>query len=143
MFAAAAFLIAGIFSPPGTSHFGVSARYAPPAQGQTQGSVLVTFTQNEPGVHVNEKPSPRLTLAAEQNVLDYKAPAAKMVPPADPLNAPALDLSKPVLFPVSLKPGAPKGMQSVSATVVYFYCSDREGWCRRGSEEVSFGVAVP
>ena len=33
--------------------------------------------------------------------------------------------------------------QPVKGTVTYFYCSKREGWCRKGTSEVAFTVAVP
>jgi len=49
----------------------------------------------------------------------------------------------PVTFPVALAPGAPKGTQTVKANLVFFYCSKREGWCRRGSDELEVLVSVP
>jgi hypothetical protein len=30
----------------------------------------------------------------------------------------------------------------VKATVTYFYCSQREGWCRKGTSDVEFPVDV-
>jgi hypothetical protein len=142
MWSAASFLLAaGLFGP--GAFFQVSAKYEPPAKGQTQGAVLVTFLQLESGVHVNEHPAPRLSLEAAQAVLDYKAPTAVEAPPADPALGKKLDLSQPVRFTVTPRAVAPKGEQSVKATVVYFYCSDREAWCRKGSEEVAFSVTVP
>jgi len=137
---AAVALLAGLFSSEPT-YFEASARYdagtkdAPPA-------VLVTFTQGEPGVHINEQPAPRFALAADQAVLDYQAPATKAAA-IDPAQVKALDLSKPVRFPVSVRAGAPKGPQSVKGTVTYFYCSEREHWCRKGSEDVAVTVPVP
>jgi hypothetical protein len=44
---------------------------------------------------------------------------------------------------VAFAAGAPKGDKTVKATVVYFYCSSREGWCRRGSADVEVPVSVP
>lgn len=133
--------LAGLFSSEPT-YFEASARYdagtkdAPPA-------VLVTITQAQPGVHVNEHPAPQFALAADQTVLDYQRPATKAAAPIDPAQVKPLDLSKPVRFPVSVRTGAPKGAQSVKGTVTYFYCSEREHWCRKGSEEVAFTVSVP
>jgi hypothetical protein len=31
----------------------------------------------------------------------------------------------------------------VKGNVTYFYCSKREGWCRKGTSEVTFVVNVP
>jgi hypothetical protein len=136
-------LLAGMFNSNGPTYFEVSARFEPPARGQAQGAVLVTFLQTDAGVHINETPAPRFELDAAQTVLDYKAPAKVAALPADPAQAKKLDLNQPVRFPVTLRATAPKGVQSVNATVVYFYCSDHEGWCRRGNEEVAIPVAVP
>jgi hypothetical protein len=45
-----------------------------------------------------------------------------------------------VVFPVALAPGAPAGDRDVKAKLTYFYCSKREGWCRKGSAPVEFKV---
>jgi len=52
-------------------------------------------------------------------------------------------LALPLVFPVAIAKGAPKGTQSVAATVTYFYCSKREGWCRKGNSEIAVTVNVP
>lgn len=137
----AAVLLAGLFSSEPT-YFEVRARYDGPSKEQPRPAIAVTFLQTDAGVHVNSSPAPRLALAADQNVLDYQPETAKAAP-VDPAHVPPLDLSKPVRFPVSIRAGAAKGAQSVKATVTYFYCSDREHWCRRGSEEVAVTVPVP
>ena len=86
---------------------------------------------------MNETPAPRLKLDLTQTVLvDKQAPASSQVPDYDPLTARYLDTAKPVLFPVAIAPTAPKGAQEVKASVVYFYCSTREAWCRRGTADV-------
>jgi hypothetical protein len=135
-------LAAGLFSS-GPTYFEVSAKYEPPSKDTKQGAVLVTFLQTEAGVHVNETPAPRLELEAGQSILDYKAPANKGGVAGDPALAKKLDLSQPVRFPVTLRAGAPSGEQSVNASVVYFYCSDHEGWCRKGSADLAISVPVP
>ncbi len=60
----------------------------------------------------------------------------------DPLTARYHDLATPVLFPVALAPTAPRGEQMVKARVVFFYCSQREAWCRRGVSEIEIPVVV-
>jgi hypothetical protein len=125
-------------------HFGVSAAYAPPAKGQSNGNVAVTFEAKDPEVHINQEPAPRLKLDPGQAVLvDKQPPPAKGNLSFDPATAKYLDLTFPVLFPVAVRPDAAKGVHSIPATVTFFYCSKREGWCRKGSTEVAFPVRVP
>jgi hypothetical protein len=126
-------------APGGSPHFQVSASFVAPAQRGGNASVAVTFVARDPDVNVNEDPAPRLKLDSAQRVLVDRQPPASTKPPAfDPDNPRYLDLELPVLFPVGIAPGAPKGPQKVKATVVYFYCSKREGWCRRGTADVEF-----
>lgn len=128
----------------GPRHFDVEASFVPPAKPAGSGAIAVTFVPRDPDVHINEEPAPRLKLDLEQAVLvDRQAPAPKTAPTYDPETARYLDLKKPVQFPVAFAPGAPKGSQEVKANVVFFYCSQREGWCRRGSADVEIPVSVP
>jgi hypothetical protein len=104
--------------------------------------VAVTFRALDPDLKVNETPAPRLKLDLAQAVLvDRQAPAPAEVPDYDPLAARYLDTAKPVLFPVAVAPKAPRGTHEVAGSVVFFYCSIREAWCRRGS--VDFTIPVP
>lgn len=124
-------------------HFAVSAAYLPPAKPRANATVAVTFIPADPDVRINQEPAPRLKLDPEQNVLvDRQAPPAahKGESAGEPKY---LDTSLPVAFPVGLNPKAPKGEQPVKGTVTYFYCSKREGWCKKGTSEVAFTVAVP
>lgn len=123
-------------------HFTVSGAYVPPAKPRTNGNVVVTFLANDPDVKINQEPGPRLKLDPEQAVLVDRqpAPARKGESGGEPKY---LDTTLPVAFPVSLNPKATKGEHPVKATVVYFYCSKREGWCRKGTADVDFTVAVP
>jgi hypothetical protein len=129
-------------APP--SHFEVVASFVPPARPGANAAVDVRFTPRDPDVNINEEPAPRLKLEPAQTVLvDKQPPAPKRVPIYDPATAKYLDLALPVSFPVALAADAPKGAHDVKASVVYFYCSKREGWCRKGTSEVEFDVKVP
>ena len=75
-------------------------------------------------------------------LVDKQPPPSGKGPDFDPETARYLDIEKPVRFPVAVAPGATKGTQTVKATVVYFYCSKREGWCRRGATEIDVSVLV-
>lgn len=137
----ATFALAALASGGAPKHFELTASYAGAAK--KQGSVIVSFKALDPDVVVNEQPSPRLVLDPAQKVLvDKQPPAPKMVPP-DPADGKYLDLSLPVVFPVALAAGAPSGAQPIAARVTYFYCSKREGWCRKGTSEVDLSVKVP
>jgi hypothetical protein len=125
-------------------HFDVVAAFEPPKKPGGVAHVAVSFSPLDPDVHINEDPPPRLKLDVEQTVLvDKQPPPPEKVADWDPDNARYLDLGKPVRFPVAFAAAAPKGGQTVKATVVFFYCSSREGWCRRGSSDVEVPVSVP
>jgi hypothetical protein len=124
-------------------HFEVAASYVPAKKPGGEGKVAVTFQPLDPDVHVNESPAPRLKLELTQAVLvDRQPPAPGNVPDYDPSTAKYIDLSAPVLFPVAIAKGAPKGDQVVKGSVVFFYCSQRENWCRRGTAEIDIPVRV-
>ena len=127
----------------GPQHFTLTAAFEPPGKAGEEAAVAVTFSGTDPLIHINEEPSPRLKLDPLQTVLeDKQPPPSGKGPDFDPEKARTLDLAKPVRFPVAISPAAPKGPQSVKATVIYFYCSTREGWCRRGSTEVEVPLTV-
>ena len=124
-------------STPVAGHFDVTARFVP-GKAAGSGDVAVTFVAHDPDVHVNENPAPRLKLDAEQKVLVAKP--VKGAPPAPPAPGEAkyLDLAFPVLFPVTVS--EPSTSANVKATVTYFYCSKRDGWCRKGTQDVELAV---
>jgi hypothetical protein len=125
-------------------HFDVAASFEPPKKAGGVAHVAVSFSPLDPDVHINEEPAPRLKLELQQAVLvDKQLPAPDKVAEWDPDNPRYLDLVKPVRFPVAFAAAAPRGAQTVKGTVVYFYCSSREGWCRRGAAEVEVPVTVP
>ncbi len=125
-------------------HFDVVATFEPPRRAGAPAQVAVSFAALDPDLHINEEPAPRLKLDLAQTVLvDKQAPAPEKAADWDPDNPRYLDIAKPVKFPVAFRPAAPRGAMSVKATVVYFYCSSREGWCRRGAAEIEVPVTVP
>lgn len=142
--ALAAVFVAGFAHAAGPQHFTLSASYAPPAKLASNGTIAISFVATDPEIHVNEAPAPRLRLDPAQTILvDKQALPPERVTPYDPATAKYLDLTLPLTFPVALAKGAPKGAQSVAAIVTYFYCSTREGWCRKGNTEIAVTVRVP
>jgi len=122
----------------------VSASYVPPAKAGAAGAVAVVFDTKDPDVHVNRDPAPRLALDPDQRVLvDKQPPRARRGGSADVEAAGFYDTETPVTFPVAVSPAAPKGEHEVKGSVTYFYCSKRDGWCRKGTSEVEIPVAVP
>jgi hypothetical protein len=120
---------------PGTSpHFAISAQYRPGKAAGT-GEVAVTFAPKDPDVKINTTPPPRLKLDEGQKLL-----AEKTVPRKD--GAPDekyLDLTFPVVFPVAVT-GPLQGEQTVKGALTYYYCSHREGWCRKGTADLEIPV---
>jgi hypothetical protein len=118
-------------------HFDVTATFAPAHKAGGSAAVVVTFRPLDPDVRVNETPAPHLKLDLTQTVLvDRQPPASGQAPDYDPLSAKYLDTARPVSFPVGIAPTAPKGAHEVKASVIFFYCSTREAWCRRGTADV-------
>jgi hypothetical protein len=125
-------------------HFNVSAAFVPAEAKGADAAIAVTFAALDPDVHVNETPAPRLKLDPAQSVLvDRQKPAPSKPEAFDPETAKYLDLSAPVLFPVALSLTAPKESEPVHVTVTYFYCSKREGWCRKGTAALDVPITVP
>lgn len=142
----AGLLMAGVLfeSAPKPTHFDVTATFTP-ARRNASGEVAIQFVAKDPDVKINEVPAPRLKL--EAGPVTVAAPAR---PAAPAKGAPAgagpghyLDLTLPVTFPVTLAPGTPRGSHDAKGTVTYFYCSKREGWCRKGTAEVAFPITAP
>jgi hypothetical protein len=122
----------------------VSATYVAPSKPGATGAVAVTFETKDPDVRVNRDPAPRLKLDPQQRVLvDRQPPPARRGGSADVEAAGFYEAGTPVTFAVAPGPGATKGAHDVDATVTYFYCSKRDGWCRKGTSEVEIPVAVP
>jgi hypothetical protein len=124
-------------------HFDLVATFVPPKKPGAKAAVAVSFRALDPDLRLNESPPPRLRLDLGETVLvDEQPPPASQMPDYDPLTAKYYDLARPLLFPVSISPVAPAGEQLVRASVVFFYCSQREAWCRRGTAEVELVVPV-
>jgi len=121
--------------PAGASpHFAISAQFRP---GKTPGAgeVEVTFAPKDPDVKVNVTPPPRLKLDEGQKLLAEKV-APKRAGASDEKY---LDLTFPVVFPVSVLGSVPPA-QTVKGSLTYYYCSHREGWCRKGTADLEIPV---
>lgn len=123
---------------PGTAspHFDVSATFLRGAGGREE--VAVRFVGADPDVRINEAPPPKLRLEAGSVLVEKPSPQAKKAGEGK-----YFDLTLPVAFPVATAAGAARGAHMVRGSVTYFYCSKREGWCRKGVADLSFPVTVP
>ena len=115
-------------------HFAVSAQFRPGKAAGT-GEVAVTFAPKDPDVKINTTPPPRLKLDEGQKVLAEKTAPRK----ADAPDEKYLDLTFPVVFPVAVTSPL-QGEQTVKGALTYYYCSHREGWCRKGTADVEIPV---
>jgi hypothetical protein len=140
-------ILAALALAEGTAHadrVSVSASWVAPAKAGAPGAVAVTFDTKDPDVHVNRDPAPRLALDPDQRILvDKQPPRPRRGGSADVEAAGFYETGDPVSFAAAVSPGAPKGQHDVKGTVTYFYCSKRDGWCRKGTAEVEIPVAVP
>jgi hypothetical protein len=115
-------------------HFAISTEYRPGKTAGT-GEVAVTFAPKDPDVKINTTPPPRLKLDETQKVLAEKTAPKRARAPDEKY----LDLTFPVVFPVSVS-GPIQGEQTVKGALTYFYCSHREGWCRKGTADLEIPV---
>jgi hypothetical protein len=138
-----AVLAAAALAPLGSAkHVDVLATFVA-AQGPGQSpAVSVSLVPTEPDIRVNEKPAPRLQLDPDQQVLVYEPRDAGKIELADPDQARYLDPEVPVRFDVELSEGVPAGSHLVGGKLVYFYCSKRKAWCRKGTERLELTVVV-
>jgi hypothetical protein len=115
-------------------HFAITAQYRPGKAAGT-GEVAVTFAPKDPDVKINTTPPPRLKLDEAQKLLAEKTAPKRAGAPDEKY----LDLTFPVVFPVSVV-GPIHGEQAVKGAVTYYYCSHREGWCRKGTADLEIPV---
>ncbi len=136
-------LIAGaLFESGPKPHFSVTAAFTA-ARRNAPAEVAVQFVAGDPDVKINEVPAPRLKLSSGPATVVVPPKPANAKPPAGAETGHYLDLTLPVTFPVTLDASAAPGAHDARGTVTYFYCSKREGWCRKGTAEVAFPITVP
>ncbi len=123
-------------------HFDVAAAYEAPAKKGLPAHIVVEFKKKDPDVNINEEPAARIKFDPGSPLVAPPPPRSSGAIP-DPATAHYLDLSKPLRFPVTIAPDAPKGASTVKTSVSYFYCSKRENWCRKGTANFDLSVVLP
>ncbi len=133
-------MLLALLGAPSSQVFTLETAYEAPAAAGKDGAVVVSFRPSDPAVHVNVDPAPRLKLDPGQKILvDRQPPAEKPKPVADPAFARYLENGR-AKFAVAPVEGLPKGPHVVKASVSYYFCSAREGWCRKGTEDIEITV---
>lgn len=125
-----------------SQHFDVSAAFESPAKKGASANLVFEFKRKDPDVNINEEPAPRVKFGPGSALVAPAPPKSSGIIP-DPETAHYIDLSKPVRIPVTIAPGAAKGVNTVRATLSYFYCSKRENWCRKGTADFDLTVVLP
>lgn len=96
-----------------------------------RGEILIQF-QPVDGIHINTAPPTEFNLAEGSPLTLVGEP----IVPKDSTTG-YLDARKPMRYTVSVSKSARSGSMKVSGTLVYYFCSDKEGWCLRWKENVT------
>ena len=89
------------------------------------------------GIHINATPAIEFTLDSS----DVFVLKGRAIQQSDALTG-FLSTSVPVRQLVGIAPKASTGVQSLRGTLVYYYCSDVEGWCMRFRQRVELPIMI-
>jgi hypothetical protein len=117
------------------AHVAISVKASAPLKAGSTGTFSLIFRPNK-GIHINTEPA--IEIVAEKNPVI--ASVGSITPSKNSKGY--VDTSKPVKISASVSPSAPKGTHTVKVKVVYFLCSDVEGWCNRDEQTLDLRVTV-
>ena len=93
------------------------------------------------GIHINGDPMPRFQIVTEKSPLEInvvKTPALEKGEPFSVLNS-----KSPFVLNVKMKEKVKTETKvDEKIKVIYFYCSDKEGWCSRGADEITLQFII-
>jgi hypothetical protein len=96
---------------------------------------LAFLLQPVDGIHINLQPA-----------LDFKLDTASRAALAGglilPKGSPYLNTSAPVVQRFQIPKDAKPGPITLKGTLVYFFCSDKEGWCSKFKQPVEIALTV-
>jgi hypothetical protein len=101
-----------------------------------QAELHLTFTPAE-GIHVTIDPPVEIRVEPKRTFLlngESKRPVDK--------NSGYLSSTEPVVQRFSLSRKAQPGKHVLRASIVYYFCSDDEGWCRKFSMPIELNLTV-
>jgi len=140
------FPLCGLLAPAGISpvnaqdeedHLRISVEVATDTLGAGAASELLVTFRPKKGFHVNAVP--RVGFELDSGVAATLADS--VVVPRDTTTG-YMDTREPVRQPFTLLKSAAAGRTELSGTLTYYYCSDKEGWCRRVKIPFSRNVVV-
>ncbi len=98
------------------------------------GQILVLL-QPKKGIHINLDQPIQIKMDSSEVIASVGKPEIPMI---DTL----YDASKPIRLPVIISKNARPGKFTLRGTVVYFYCSETEGWCSRFKQPIDIPCTV-
>src|SRR5258707_2539731 len=98
------------------------------------GTLLISLHPKK-GVHISLKPQINITIDSSYDV-------AKIVLLTIPGSDTILNVSKPIRLPVTLSDRVKPGKIAIKGTIIYYYCSEVEGWCSRFKQPFEFAINV-
>ncbi|MDI6778589.1 MAG: hypothetical protein QME25_00085 [Bacteroidota bacterium] len=99
-----------------------------------KGQIFVFFKPQK-GIYINLDPP------IEFEIADDGAALGKMEIPKSKKNE-YLDTNKPLKQHFTIKKGLPAGTYTLKGKLIYFYCSDAEGWCSRFTQPFQFNLKI-
>jgi hypothetical protein len=117
------------------SHVAIDVKSPSAVKAGTTGELNVFFRPKK-GIHINADPA--IDVVPEKNPVI--ASVGAITPSKNSKGY--VDAAKPVKVSAVISPSAPKGARTVKVKVVYFLCSDAEGWCNREEQTLDLQVTV-
>ncbi len=100
------------------------------------GEIRIQFQPND-GIHVNAEPPTQLKFADGSAITLIGDPTV----PTDSTTG-YVDVTRPLTYTFGVDRDAPSGRINVNGTLVYYFCSDKEGWCLRWKADVALTLSV-
>lgn len=101
-----------------------------------QGALLFTLTPVK-GIHINMVPPVQFLLEPNKSVTLKGTPEMTKAKKSS-----YLDPKSPIKQKFTIAPSTTPGTIRVKGTLVYFYCSDGEGWCSKFKQPVELSLPV-
>ncbi len=101
-----------------------------------RGRILLAFSPAD-GIHVTVDPTMEVSLKKNRVFTIQGDPEVSIDKESGFLSS-----SHPVEQRFSISPSTKPGMYSMKGTIVYYFCSDAEGWCRKFVQPISLTLHV-
>lgn len=101
-----------------------------------RGTILLSFTPID-GIHINTDPP--ITVRLEKNWLISLQGEPDI---STDKESGFLSTSMPVQQQFHVSPKAKSGEHTIKGTIVYYFCSDTEGWCRKLSQPITLTLNI-